>query len=398
MGGLEKYAYQLAEKLNSKGIDLFVITRKLEADAKETEQVGNVLIRRVKPVGEFKGKGWRALVPILQMLMHVLHLLIKFRKEYNIVLVSGVRVLTIPAIFINFLFHKKCVVRIESPIELWEDISGESKKKMGLSKSSILLKFLRSERNFVIKRIDSFIAISSEIRKILVDIEVEPEKIHFIPNGIETERFHPILNDRKIKLRKKLSLPVDKTILVFTGRLAISKGVLFLTEVFNILIKKYKDIHLVFVGSGGNSFDDCEHEIKKFITDNKIESHVTLTGLVNNVNEYLMASDMFVFPSEYEGFGLSIIEALSCGLPVVVTKVGIARDIVENYTNGIVVNIGSKQEFQNAIEWILNHKDQWVRLGKNARESVMKYSMEEISDKYREMFLKITNAEERRME
>ena len=386
IGGLEKHAYQLAEKLNSRGLTLFVITRKLEVDTKEVEQVGNVLIRRIEPVGEFKGKGWKAVVPILRMLITVFYLLIKYNKKYNIILVSGIKFLSIPAILVSLFFRKKSVIKIESPIELWEDISGESMEKMGLSKPSFLLKLLRAERNFIIKRTDSFIAISSEIRRMLINLGVEPEKIYSIPNGIETEKFYPVLKADKIKLRKKLLLPRDKTILIFTGRLAVSKGVLLLADVFETLIRKYADIHLLLVGSGLNSFDDCEFELRKFIEKNKIESYVSFTGIVNNVNEYLMASDVFIFPSKYEGFGLSIIEALACGLPVIASNVGIAGELIDNYRNGITVNPGKKEELQNATEWILENKNLWEKIGENARESIMKFGIEEISGKYQEMF------------
>ena len=77
------------------------------------------------------------------------------------------------------------------------------------------------------------------------------------------DKFYPVSNEEEIRLRKKLFLPLEKTIFIFTGRLALSKGVLPLIESFNYLRQKYNNIHLLFVGSGKNSFDDCENELRE---------------------------------------------------------------------------------------------------------------------------------------
>ena len=295
VGGQEKHAFLLAQKLNCKGLDLFVITRKLEDNAKEIEEIGNVFIRRITPMGQLKGKGWKALIPVIKMSLYILYFLIKYINKYDIIMISSIKILPIPVILISLLIRKKCVVKIESPIELWENVFMDNMKKMGL-KSSILLKLFRAQRNFILKRTDYFIAISSEIKKILTEIGVKPEKIQFIPNGIELDKFYPVSNEERIRLRKKLFLPLQKTIFIFTGRLALSKGVLPLIESFNYLKQKYNNIHLLFVGSGKNSFDDCENELREFIINNKIEQNVSFSGVADNVNEYLMSSNIFIFP------------------------------------------------------------------------------------------------------
>ena len=76
---------------------------------------------------------------------------------------------------------------------------------------------------------------------------------------------------------------------------------------------------------------------------------VTLTGSVANVNEYLQASDVFVFPSDYEGFSLSILEAMSVGLPLVSTRVGIAAELEPRGEFALLVPPKDKPAFRDAL-------------------------------------------------
>lgn len=389
VGGLEKHTFHLADKLNSKGIKLFVIARKMSADALNFEQAGNVSIKRISPVGRLKGKGWKAIFPILLILITMSWILLKSMNRYDIIFVSGLKILSIPAIAAKLLLRKKCVIRIASPIEIWEPISYESLNKMKISGSSTLVKLLSKIRYSIIRRTDYFIPISSEISKQLNKINVSQQKIRLISNGIDTEKFHPVHCDEKMNIREKLDLPKDKIIFVFTGRLAQSKGVMLLAQIWEDLLQKRKDIYLLLVGTGEGSFDSCENELKGLINDHNLKENITITGNVENVHEYLMASDAFVFPSNYEGFGSSIIEAFACGLPSVVTKVGVAAEMIQNYYNGIVVSIDNEIEFKSAIEWLLDNRNLWSVIGENARKASEKYNIDLEANKYIDIFTKL---------
>ncbi|MCP2500369.1 MAG: glycosyltransferase family 4 protein [Deltaproteobacteria bacterium] len=87
--GLTQHAYQLAESLISEGAELFVITRKMGQESKEFEIVGNVPVRRISPIGRLKGKGWKAVLPLMRLLTFMPILLIKYRKRYDIICFWG---------------------------------------------------------------------------------------------------------------------------------------------------------------------------------------------------------------------------------------------------------------------------------------------------------------------
>lgn len=384
--GLTQHAYQLAESLISKGAELFVITRKMERESRRFELVGNVPVTRIPPVGRLKGKGWKAVGPLLQLLTIMPLLLIRFRNRYDVIMVSGIRILSIPAVLMSIAFGKISIIKIESPSELHQEISTESLKKMNLSKSSPMLKLLQAVRNPLVRRADYFVAISSEIKQQLIDIGVDTNKIFCISNGIDITKFSPPSEETRSNLRRKLSLPPDAIIVVYTGRLVRSKGILVLVEIWNKLLRNNSNIHLLLVGSGKGSFDNCEDELHRYIKEHKLEEHISITGSVDNVNEYLMASNIFVLPSEYEGFSLALLEGLACALPAVATRVGGATDLIQDCRNGILIDPNDKQGLETAIGWMLEKRSEWEAIGKSARERAERYSIDVVANKYIDLF------------
>jgi glycosyltransferase involved in cell wall biosynthesis len=143
----------------------------------------------------------------------------------------------------------------------------------------------------------------------------------------------------------------------------------------------------LLVGSGAGSVDDAEKEVRQIVDQYHLQRSVTLTGSVSNVQDYLRASDVFIFPSHYEGFGLSIVEAMACGLPVIVTSVGVALEIVQPEQNGLLVPVRDRQQLSTAIEWMLDHRAAWHTMGAQARTDVYtRYSMDVIASQYVTLF------------
>jgi glycosyltransferase involved in cell wall biosynthesis len=125
--------------------------------------------------------------------------------------------------------------------------------------------------------------------------------------------------------RRRLLLP-DGLLAIYTGRLSRAKGLLMLLEVWTPIARAHPDVHLILVGSGERSFDGCEQELREHVRRNDLQSRVTFTGHVENVAEYLHASDLFVSCSDSEGFGLSLVEAMAAERPCVSTSVGVAPE------------------------------------------------------------------------
>jgi len=148
-----------------------------------------------------------------------------------------------------------------------------------------------------------------------------------IKNGIDTERFafNPVSRN---EYRKKLGIDGDCFVLGHVGRFSYQKNQAFLIKIFKQLTERTPDSKLLMVGDG----EDRE-EIETQIKELKLTDKVILTGNVENVQDYLQAMDVFVFPSRFEGFGIVVMEAQSAGLPAIVSdsvpqEVGIVDDMI----------------------------------------------------------------------
>jgi L-malate glycosyltransferase len=137
------------------------------------------------------------------------------------------------------------------------------------------------------------------------------------------------------------------------------------------------------VGSGGQDIHNCEDELRSFVRRRGLDEQVTFTGGIDNVEHYLQASDCFVFPTENEAFGVSLIEAMACGLPVVASSTGGIPDIVEDGVNGILVPVGNEPALEEALHAVLGDPGAAARLGAEGRRTVTaRYSVSAVVGAY----------------
>ncbi|MDH5460092.1 MAG: glycosyltransferase family 4 protein, partial [Candidatus Bathyarchaeota archaeon] len=219
---------------------------------------------------------------------------------------------------------------------------------------------------------------------------VNPSSIAYLPNGVDTSIFKPVNDQQKQCLRKKLLLPHKDTIVTYTGRLSKEKGLELLLQVWKRVVLDYPDVYLLLVGSGEGQAFSREKELRDFVASNDLTAHVGFTGYVENVHEYLQASDIFVFPSESEGFGLALIEALACRLPAVAAKVGGILDIINDGKNGILVKPKDAEGLYEVIRGLLNNKAAATSLGDKGRSTVQaRFSMDAVVDGHRALFFSL---------
>ena len=389
IGGQENHIHELAAGLIACGMDVLVITRRFERSHPPREVLRTVPVVRLTPTGETKGAGWRAILPLTTLLTKMLYLLVRNRARYDVTLVSGFNMLPIAAVIAGRLTGRRCVVRPESPMELRHAIGAESIGKMRLLPNS-LLNLFGAIRRWTALRVDRYIAISGEIRLGLLAAGVDPIRISSIPNGIDTEKFAPVTPERRQELRGRLGLPKNGRILIYTGRLAITKGVMMLAKIWRDIAPEFPDAHLVLVGTGYGSVDSCEAELREFVAEQGLSDRVTMPGNIPNVNEYLQASDLFVFPSDYEGFGLSILEAMAVGLPMVSTRVGVAADVAARYQPEFLVEPHGAVEFKLAVQRLLGDAVLRESIGARAHLQVhAQYSIAAIARRHIEVLAEV---------
>ncbi len=196
------------------------------------------------------------------------------------------------------------------------------------------------------------ICVSHALKRSLVELGVEPDKVAVIPTGVDTERFAPRARDGA---RRQLGLAGDRRILLFVGNLLRAKGLHELVEAFSALAARRPELDLVLVGQGPErAWLDAQ------AARLGLAHRIRAVGAVDHeaVATWLNAADLFCLPSHREGLPNGVVEALACGLPVVATDVG---GIPEALTpdNGILVRPHSGSELASALQQALDRE--WDR-------------------------------------
>jgi glycosyltransferase involved in cell wall biosynthesis len=385
VGGQELIASHLAQGLFGRGFQVQVITRQTIPASLPRENVNGVDVRRVNPAGMLKGKGFRALVPVLGFLARLIWILIKDAPRYDVVVVSGAKIMPLVVIPLCALLRKKCVIRAESYFELHETISTESMRTMGSMRGKLLFNALENARNAVLRKADAVIAISAQIHEELLKRGVASTRIVPIPNGVSLRKFRPIGATDRTALRARLGIPNDRLIVLYAGRLARAKGVPLLIDAWPTLFANHPHLYLVVVGSGNRSFDDCEAQVKERVQQMGLERDVAFFPETDSVGDYLQAADAWVFPTEYEGFSLALAEAMGCALTVLATSVGAAPQLIQHGRNGFLFPPLETQALIDVFEEALRVRDQWPAIGAAAREAVMPYDLDSIATRYAEL-------------
>lgn len=199
-------------------------------------------------------------------------------------------------------------------------------------------------------------------------------KIVIVPNPAPEHRNK--CHDKQ-SLRKKYGLlPRDKVILSLS-RLSHVKGLDLLIQAFSLLAKKDSGFKLIIAGPDENG---QKSKLEQLIKIEKIQDKVIFTGMANQAmkNELFSIADIFALFSRYESFGIVVLESLSCGLPVCLSKnVGIANEI-QSKECGVIVDSYNPQEGALGLEKTFKQKD---KLSKNCEEVLQDFSLNKISDR-----------------
>lgn len=383
VGGGETQTRSLAEGLSACGWRVVVITRRSDSSLRSVEQFGKIKVYRLPPVGSEHLKKWGLGVTTLPRL-------IKLRQQYDLIFVSGYRVLGIPAVLVSQLLGKSCVLKADSQGEFSGDFFAAGLARFGLTLSMLPVKLFLGVRNKLLKSSDAFVALSTQIEAELKNGGIDAEDIQTIPNSVDTKKFRPVSHDKKNILRRKLNLPEQTNIITFTGRLVSYKGLPLLLRVWRKIQQEHENSYLVLLGSGGVDIHNCEAELKTYVQSNGLHESVYFAGEVGNVHEYLQASDLFVFPSENEAFPGALIEAMASGLAVIATSVGAMKEIVLHEENGLMVEPNDFQGLHRALLRLIDRPEMAANLGRAARESVQaRYSVETVTEQYVELFCRM---------
>lgn len=216
-------------------------------------------------------------------------------------------------------------------------------------------------------------------RHLLAHTRIDKEIMIVIRNGIHIDKT-PVHAETLENFRNKLSPEKDCKIIISTGRLSEEKGFDVLLKAFS-LVKKHVRAVLLILGDGplGDSLNDLAKKLK-------INDTVRFLGYKKDVRPYLSVSDLYVCSSRFEGFGMSIIEALNVGLPVIATKTGGIAEIIKHGENGILTEPDNPQVVADAIAGFFSDGSKAESFRKNGFSFLAQFDIEQTVKRYEELY------------
>ena len=379
IGGGENHTRELGRELNRLGLHVLVVTRRIMPDWPEHDQVDGMPVTRLAPAGLGTYGKYLMLIPTVLAL-------IRMRDRYDLIYVCGLRVLGTAAVIAAKLLNKRVILRAESCDELSGNYIWRNPVMAKSRVFDVPARLALKLRNKLLQAADHFVSISSAIGLEYVSNGIVPQKISQIPNGVDTERFAPVNQAARDELRRRLGLP-EKKLFLYTGKLNQGKGLERLLRVWKRVIDENDQVHLILVGSGFGQVISNEVSLRRAVQELRLESAVTFAGSVENVEQYLQSSDCFVFPSESEALGIALLEALSCQLPAIASRVGGIMDIVRDNENGWLVDPLNDDDLYRKIKHYLSNPENAREMAQRGRSTVLRsFDLRETSKTHMKLF------------
>ena len=231
-------------------------------------------------------------------------------------------------------------------------------------------------QRFIMSRTDMNLFVSRSLyQKFRSTLELT-SKLKVIHNGVDSLRFKPQ------KLLKKEYLPAfEKEIIIGTvGRLVSVKNHIWLIDALSQLLGK--EVKLVIVGDG-----ELRGDISDFIVKEKLEEHVCMYGNTPTPELLMNCFDIFVLPSLSEGLSNTILEAMSCGLPIVAADVGGNSELVKNQSNGLLYESNNKVELVSCIRALVENSNIRANYGETSLRIVKEqFSMDVMLKNYQNTY------------
>ncbi len=206
--------------------------------------------------------------------------------------------------------------------------------------------FLNSIRvhiaKFLLLRAHAVRVVSERIKKSISKIVRNGTTVAVLPIFVDITVIHTSRDLKK-------NYPQFEKHILMASRLSPEKNIPLAIKSMKEIVVKYPKVGLIITGSGAE-----EERLKKLVKDLGLSKNVVFDGWQDDLASYYRTADLFLLTSNYEGYGMTIVEALSAGCPVVMTDVGCAGDVVQSGRNGLVVPVGDEKALTAAVCKVLS--------------------------------------------
>lgn len=237
----------------------------------------------------------------------------------------------------------------------------------------------------MLRRIDACVAISHDLEQEFRSGGMETRRIHYLPNGVDTTRFHPATEAERPALRASLGLPADRPIALYVGVLDERKNILWLAEQW--VANQGFGTGALLVAVGPQSREDPQGVLRGRLVrlSRGAPGLFQLHDFTPDILPWYQSADVLVLPSQKEGLPNVVLEAMACGVPCVAARASGSRELIQEGRTGYTYAHDDAAEMARALHLCLS--PQGRSLGLEARRQVQEhYSIRAIADRYEALY------------
>jgi glycosyltransferase involved in cell wall biosynthesis len=386
IGGVESNAERLARYLVAHRIPVQVLTKRIAPQLPDDDDRDGIAIHRIGPSGERSSLGkW-------QMTPAIVGWLTRHAASYDVVCCVDYRATGVAALLARRVTRRPVVFQAQTTGVLSGDNVDPLLRRAGIAGTGLIARTVKAPIRALYRGADAFACISRDIERETLACGVPRDRVWYMPNAIDMAHFRPAESGERDRLRQTLGLPADRVVCLFIGRLSREKGVLDLLEAWRLL--KPAGALLVIAGPDMTAHAwDAGAPGRAFVAQHGLEERVRFIGPLSDVAPMIRASDLVVQPSHFEALGLSAIEALACGVPIVASAVGGLLDFVVDGENGRLAPPHDPPALAACIGPLLTDAAARARLAARARDSVLaEYDEQAVFGRMRALFERLAEA------
>ncbi|MEQ9230022.1 MAG: glycosyltransferase family 4 protein [Cyclobacteriaceae bacterium] len=240
--------------------------------------------------------------------------------------------------------------------------------------------FSRFKYNY--SKIARIICISATIRRITEPDIKDKSKLVTIHSGVDRDRFLPFKDSQW--LRENYKITSDTIIIGNTSAISDQKDYPTFVATAETILKQRDDVHFFIVGDGPD-----KERIVELIKKKGLEKKITLTGFKKNIKEILPSLDIFLFTSQTEGLGTSVLDAMAAGVPIVATAAGGVSEMVRNEENGFLVKVKDVKALAMNVTRLIDDPTLGEKFTQGAQQTVANFSKEKTAARTVDLYKEI---------
>lgn len=223
------------------------------------------------------------------------------------------------------------------------------------------------------------------MRKEAMAVGFASDQLYWMPNPVNTAEFAPCGDRERIELRRKFGIHPAVAVVLYCGRLAAEKALPDLINAFALVARQVPEATLVLVGDGPLRSTLAMQAAQLQLKDDKVR----FVGQVSptEVSDWLNTADVFTLVSFSEGLPCALVEAMSAGLPCVVSDIPANRQLIDDGKHGFLTPVSDQESISRAIVELLKDDALRLRMGEAARKRIVdNYSSDKVTDLYEDLF------------